>query len=103
MPIIASRNLVAMDVGRDQFPVRLAIGLPYRCAENDWACAIELDGLYKHLWDQHGVDSFQALMMAQHLAKSLLTEFIKEGGQLFDVPAGVPLNVEKLFLTGEAT
>lgn len=100
MPIVASRNLVAMDATRGTFQVRLAIGQPYRCAENDWACSIELEGLYEHLWDQHGADSFQALMMAQDLARTLLVGFIEEGGHLLDAPGGTPLTVEQLFSPG---
>jgi hypothetical protein len=97
MPIIASCNLVAVDPSRGEFAVRLAIGQPYRCAENDWACAIALDGLFEYLWDQHGVDSFQALMAAQSFARTLLGDFIAQGGRLLDGPGGAPLDVEALF------
>jgi hypothetical protein len=97
MPEIASRNLVAVDAARGEFMVRLAIGQPYRCAENDWACSIALDGLHEYLWDQHGVDSFQALMAAQAFARSLLAEFVEQGGRLLDTPVRTPVNVAQLF------
>jgi hypothetical protein len=103
MPVVASRNLVAFDTGRGEFPVRLAIGQPYRCAENDWACSVALDGLYEHLWDQHGFDSFQALMMAQNLARTLLNDFIEQGGRLLDAPGGASVDLARLFALGEAS
>jgi hypothetical protein len=102
MPFVASRNLVARDTGRGEFALRLAIGQPYRCAENDWACPVVLEGLYEYLWDQHGADSFQALMMALSFAKSLLNEFLEQGGVLLDAPDGAPVDLERLFATGEA-
>lgn len=101
MPIVASRNLGARDPGRGQFSIRIEIGQPYRCAENDWACSIALDGLYEHLFDQHGTDSFHALMLTLNLARTLLNDFVREGGQLFDVPAGTQVDVDSLFATGE--
>lgn len=96
MPIVASRTLVAVDPVRGQFSIRLEIGQPYRCAADDWACSIALEGLFEHLWDQHGTDSFQALMVAQNLAKSLLGDFVRDGGRLV-TSDGKPVHVGQLF------
>jgi len=100
MAVLASRTLAAIDASRRQFNVRLEIGTPYRCAENDWACAVALDGLFEYLWDQHGVDSFQALMVAQTYARTLLADFISAGGQLLHVVDGTPIDVDRLFTEG---
>ncbi len=99
MPIVASRTLVAIDPGRGQFSIRLEIGQPSRCAADDWACSVALEGLYEHLWDQHGADSFQALMVAQNLARSLLGAFVRGGGRLVS-PDGRAIIVEHLFSAG---
>jgi hypothetical protein len=101
MTVVASRNFAAADEGRGVFNVRLTIGQPYRCAENDWACPVALEGLYEYLWDQKGVDSFQALMAAQSFARSLLEEFVQQGGRLMNGPAGQDVDLERLFTTGE--
>ena len=100
MAALASRTLVAIDSSYRRFNVRLEIGMPYRCAENDWACAVALDGLFDYLWDQHGVDSFQALIVAQTYARSLLTDFVARGGQLLHVVDDAPLDVDQLFTQG---
>ena len=103
MTTVASRNFVASDSSLGVFTVRLVIGQPYRVAENEWACSIALDGLYEHLWDQHGVDSFQALMQAQNLARTLLGDFVTNGGVLLNAPGGAPIVVDQLFSSGEMT
>ena len=100
MVALASRTLVAIDGSLRRFNVRLEIGTPYRCAENDWACAVALDGLFQYLWDQHGVDSFQALIVAQTYARTLLTDFVAQGGQLLHVADDAPLDVDQLFTQG---
>jgi hypothetical protein len=63
---------------------------------------VRLDGLYDRLPDQHAADSFQALVLAQNLLRSLLSGFAQDGGQLFDGPGGTPVNIEQLFRTGVA-
>lgn len=44
---------------------------PYCIGQDEWACAVALPGLHSKLADQHGVDAFQALMLAQNLAYTL--------------------------------
>jgi hypothetical protein len=101
-PYIATRELTAVRAQQGEFPVRVAIGQPYRVAAGEWACAVKLDGLYGGLSDQHAADSFQALMLAQNLLRSLLARFVHDGGQLFDSPGGSLVSVEELFRTGAA-
>lgn len=99
-PYIASRELTAVRAPRGEFRIRLSVGQPYRVGPGEWACAVELNGLHENLSDQHAADSFQALMLAQNLARSLLSAFVEEGGLLLDSPAGAIVDIDHLFRTG---
>jgi Domain of unknown function (DUF6968) len=99
-PYMATRELTAVRAPRGEFRVTVALGRPYRIDQDEWACAVQLNGLHDNVRDQHAADSFQALMLAQNLAKSLLSAFIEEGGLLLDSPGGNVVNVEHLFRTG---
>ena len=81
---IATRELLAEDASRGQFTIRVCVGHPYEVSADEWACAVELEGLYPHLRDQQGIDAFQALMLAQKLARTLLLAFVEDGGILRD-------------------
>jgi hypothetical protein len=48
----------------------------------------------------HGNDSFQALMLAQNLAKTLLNAFVEDGGRLVHAPGGAEIDVQRLFTSG---
>jgi hypothetical protein len=97
---IASRELIAEDASRGRFFVRICVGQPYPIGADDWACAVALEGLYSHLSDQHGVDAFQSLMLAQGLARALLLGFIEDGGRLLDAEGGSAVSVQDLFTGG---
>ena len=47
--------------------------------------------------DQHGVDAFQSLMLAQRLARTLLLGFVEDGGTLRDGHGGSTVSVQDLF------
>jgi hypothetical protein len=81
---IATRELLAEDASRGQFTIHLCIGCPYEISADEWACPVALDGLYPRLRDQHGIDAFQSLMLAQKLARALLLAFVEDGGILRD-------------------
>ena len=83
-PYIASRELFAEDASRGQFSIRVCVGHPYQVSTDEWACPVALEGLYSRLSDQHGVDAFQSLMLAQRLARTLLLGFVEDGGTLRD-------------------
>ena len=100
MTIVASRTLVAVHPDKGELPVRIEIGMPYEFGPEEWACPVALHGLYDNLRDQHGADSFQSLMLAQNLAKMLLSDFIEKGGRLLDAPGGAAVSVERLFASG---
>jgi hypothetical protein len=97
---IAIRDLAASHPKRGDFTVTVCIGEPYRISEDEWACPVGLFGLHSRLLDQHGVDSFQALMLAQNLAYTLLAGFVEDGGRCLDVNGGSPVDVRTLFQNG---
>jgi hypothetical protein len=100
MTTVASRTLVAVHPQNGELSVRIAIGMPYEYGPDEWACPVALDGLYDKLRDQHGADSFQSLMLAQNLAKMLLTDFVEKGWKLLDAPGGASVSIERLFASG---
>jgi hypothetical protein len=81
---IAARELLAEDASRGQFTIRVCVGHPYEISADEWACPVALEGLYPRLTDQHGIDAFQSLMLAQKLARTLLLAFVEDGGILRD-------------------
>lgn len=97
---IAHRRIWASYPDRGEFAIDVQIGRPYEISANEWACPAQVDGLYSNLRDQHGEDSFQALMLAQNLARTLLAHFVEDGGVLLDSPGGKPVDIQKLFGQG---
>jgi hypothetical protein len=97
---IATRELTGIDSTGREFPIKLSIGQPYRDG-TDWRCAILLEGFLSVQPRLIGVDSFQALMLAQRLARQYLTAFVEErGGRLLDFPGGNSVSIEALFEDG---
>lgn len=100
---IATRELTAVDSTGREFPVKLGIGLPYQ--EGDyWRCPVLLEGFLSIRPRPVGVDSFQALMLAQRLARQYLTAFVVErAGRLLDSSGGNPVSIDALFEDGLAS
>jgi hypothetical protein len=97
---IAIRELTGIDSTGREFPIKLAIGQPYQVG-SDWRCAVLLEGFLSIQPRPVGVDSFQALMLAQRLAQQYLTAFVEErGGRLLDSPGGRTVSVDALFGSG---
>jgi hypothetical protein len=97
---IATRELTGIDSTGREFPIKLAIGQPYR-EGTDWRCAVLLEGFPTINPRPHGVDSFQALMQAQRLARRYLTSFVEErAGRLLDSPGCNDVSVDALFCGG---
>jgi len=95
---IATRELTGIDSTGREFPVKIAIGLPYQEGTN-WRCPVMLEGFLSIKPRLVGVDSFQALM----LARQYLTAFVEErGGRLLDSPGGNSVSIEALFEEGLA-
>ena len=82
MPTVAQRTIDAKSPDGGAFVIGLEIGTPYRCETGEWACPVALHGLYDHLPDIAGADSFQALCLAIRLAQDLLLDFREKGGTL---------------------
>ena len=96
----ATRELTGIDSTGREFPIKLAIGSPYQ-EGTDWRCPVLLQGFLSFKPRLVGVDSFQALMLAQRLARQYLTAFVKErGGRLLDSPGGNTVSVDALFGAG---
>jgi uncharacterized protein DUF6968 len=96
---IASRELAASDAARGDFEIVIRLGKPYRISDIEWACAVALEGLQLRR-DVHGGDSFQALMLAQHFARTILDYFVEGGGTLREHTDGRSVNLESLFASG---
>ena len=97
---IATRELTGIDSTGRAFPIKLAIGSPYQ-EGTDWRCPVLLEGFLSIQPRPIGVDSFQALMLAQRLAQQYLTAFVEErGGRLLDSPGGNDVSVDALFGAG---
>jgi hypothetical protein len=94
---IAQRRLYAIDVDGSTFEIELAVGKPYHVADDQWACAVRVSGLYNDLCDMHGTDSWQALQLAQGLAAQLLGYFVEKGGKLFWEEGGEQIQLSELF------
>lgn len=95
--LIAERTIYAIDKDSRGFEIRLMIGKPYPDPPNVWACPVAMVGLHGTFPDMRGVDSWQALMMAQRLIDGLLTGFVEDGGRLFYDENGDELAVSEVF------
>ena len=94
---IATRELTGIDSAGREFSIKLAIGSPYQ-EGTDWRCPVLLEGFLSIQPRPVGVDSFQALMLAQRLARQYLTSFVEErGGRLLDSSGGNDVSVDALF------
>ena len=100
MPIstIASRDLIGERPGGERFGITIRIGQPYRVNHVSWACPVALDGVDQRLADMHGIDSWQALLLAITLVRSRLVHFLEIGGKLYwpDEPA-VQITMRDIF------
>src|SRR5687768_11330308 len=95
--MIAERTLICRRANGDRVPVTLKIGRPYPSSTVDWACAAEATGLYERLADIHGIDSFQALILAQGLLRNLLLAEIEKGSTLHWDDSDEQMSLEELF------
>lgn len=80
---IATRELVGERAGGERFNITVRIGEPYQVNDVSWACPVGVDGVDTHLADMHGIDSWQALLLAISLVRSRLEHFLETGGKLY--------------------
>lgn len=93
---IATRKVLAVDPSGREFNLTLGIGQPYEITPQEWACSVCMDGLYERLNDQHGADSWQALLLSYQLIAQLLTYFINDGGKLYWLESREPIVLSEL-------
>jgi hypothetical protein len=94
---IAERELICERAGGGRIRVTLRIGRPYRASDVDWACPVEAEGLFGRLADIHGIDSFQALVLAQRLLRTLMYREVENGGTFWWADTHEELNIEEMF------
>ena len=90
---IAAKDLIGYRADGERFPLKLRIGRPYRLEQYEWAVPVGLEGLYASLPDIHGEDSFEALSLSFALVHKLLTEFLEQGGRLYEMDGETPFEV----------
>jgi len=94
---IAERRIFAIAPDGAIFNIHIFVGAPYKVSEEEWACAVGLEGLHSSLRDQHGIDSWQVLQLAYQLINQLLVYFIEDGGRLYWSKEGEPITLSELF------
>jgi hypothetical protein len=99
---IAERKLYAIAADGRSFEIHLAIGKPYQITEHEWACAVQVAGLFNDLRDRHGEDSWQALQLAHQMTAQLLEYFVQDGGRLFREEGGEQVQLSELFVKTSA-
>jgi hypothetical protein len=95
--IIAERKMVYENKDGERKSITIRIGKPYPVRDSEWACPVALDGLYKNLADQYGIDSLQSLNLAIRLARQLLLGLEEEGGRFFLEEGATPIAVAQMF------
>jgi hypothetical protein len=98
--MIAERKMVFIKAGQAESIITISIGIPYKVNEVQWSCPVALDGAYEHLSDISGGDSFQALMLAQRLLRTLLRGLVEDGGQILDLDERKDVDINALFDSG---
>jgi hypothetical protein len=94
---IAERKMIFENKNDERKSITIRIGKPYRVSNSEWACPVALDGLYKNLADQYGIDSLQSLNLAMRLAQQLLSNLEEDGGHFFFEEGTSPIAVSEIF------
>jgi hypothetical protein len=97
---IAERKIIFMKPGKEESVVKIEIGMPYKVDDVQWSCPVALDGVYEKLADISGTDSFQALMLAQKLLRTLLKGLVEDGGKLLSFDERKEVDLDTLFESG---
>jgi len=96
-PAIAQRELMCERPNGTRVRVTLRIGQPYPASDFDWACPVEAEGLFERLADIHGIDSFQALILAQGLLRNLMRSAVEDGSTFWWTDTHEQLDIEEMF------
>ena len=100
LDVIAERKLECRKAKGGRVPVVLRLGRPYRVGDGDWACAVEATGLQQRFPDVHGVDSWQSLVLAQDLLRSLIQGVLERGDVFYWPDSGDEMPLEAIFGRG---
>jgi hypothetical protein len=98
--LIAERIIWAVDKNGQGFDIGLQIGKPYQTdsPKGPWRCPVAMIGLHGPFPDIYGEDSWQALVLAIDLTKTLLQSFVEDdGGKLFYEKGGQEGTVDEIF------
>jgi hypothetical protein len=98
--VIASRTLDAEDAEGRKFEITVRIASPVQLDADEWECGVAVEGLHQNLRPQHGIDSWQVLMLAQNLARQLLRYFVEDGGTLRGKDSNEPIDLQAFFENG---
>jgi hypothetical protein len=81
--VIASETLWGQRPGEDPFIIAIEIRKPFAwggSSPTEWACAVKVGNLYSQT--VHGEGALQALCLASQMIRSMLSNFLEEGGSL---------------------
>jgi hypothetical protein len=94
---IAERRLMCERANGERIRVTLRIGKPYPASDVDWACPVQAEGLFDLLADIHGIDSFQALVLAQGLLRNLMHHEMEEGSTFWWAETHERIDIDEMF------
>jgi hypothetical protein len=97
MNAVITTRLDCFSPDGERHEVVVEIGRPYQAPEGEWACPVEIRGLYDGVRDIHGEDSLQALCLAASLVRSLLSSFVEGGGKIMSPNTDYPYDLNATF------
>jgi hypothetical protein len=81
--------------------VHLRIGRPFPAPDMDWGCRVAASGLHEIPGPLYGVDSWQALLLAQRFLEAIMQGAVDDGVTLHWPPGDSrSLTVRELFARG---
>jgi uridine kinase len=100
--MIAETKLIMRDKDGRRREIHIKIGRPYELPDGDAACPLSMDGLYGKVHDIHGIDTFQALVLAVGFVRLTLRALEKKGATFFEYFEGkdYPVDIDFLFGMG---
>jgi hypothetical protein len=94
--MLCERVLFAVPREGEGFETTFRIGQPKPASDVSWTCAVSAEGLLRPA-DIHGIDAWQALILALSLLESQVAHFLENGGALFFERGGLKMTREDLF------
>ncbi len=95
---IIERRLECLSPDGNCRMIQLRIGRPYPDPKGDWSCPVAVEGWHGELGPIHGIDSWQALLLALRLLEELLSAEVERGAVLHWPPEeGQAIGIAELF------